>query len=268
MNSKAIAILLSVFAAMPSAPSQNNDKYDTVLIDGQVYELSFEDNFDGNELDQSKWERCPEQKRQDLENYWDDSMSWVDGEGNLVIAMSYDPESGRYLSGGIRSKGRFEQTFGYYEIRCKINNVPGYWTAFWLMNDSVLSENKGGTDGTEIDIYESPLFVERKIQHTLNWDGYSARHKAMWKITNADVYDGNYHTFALLWTEKEYVYYIDGNETWRTGAEKAGGTCQVPLYMKITSETGSWVKIPADPESLPDYMITDYVRVYRTAGQS
>ena len=242
-------------------PEDTEEDYKTITLEGKKYVLAFEDNFDGTELDTDKWERCPEWQRQDLNNYWSDEMSYLDGEGNLIIGMKYDEASDRYLSGGIRSKGKFEQTYGYYEIRCSINNVPGYWTAFWLMGESVADTTLGGRNGTEIDIMETPYYDTGEIQNSLNWDGYGAQHKVSWNVVKRNVYDGKYHTFALLWTNKEYVFYTDGEETWRTNAKEAQGTCQVPLYMKITSEMGSWAK-GLDNSRLPDYMKTDYVRVY------
>ena len=53
-------------------------------------------------------------------------MSYLDGKGNLIIGMSYDKENDRFLSGAVRSRGKFEQAYGYFEIRCTVNNVPGY----------------------------------------------------------------------------------------------------------------------------------------------
>ncbi|MBQ8567859.1 MAG: glycoside hydrolase family 16 protein [Oscillospiraceae bacterium] len=256
-----IAAVLAFLAGMHSSvESMHEQEY--IMIDGKLCTMTFEDNFDGTELDETKWERCPEWKRQDLDNYWDNDMSCLDGKGNLVISMEYDKASDAFLSGAVRSRGKFEQTYGYYEIRCTLNSIPGYWTAFWLMGESVADESEGGVNGTEIDIYESAYYTEGEIQHTINWDGYGTAHKSEGKRVNAPVYDKQYHTFSLLWTEEEYVYYIDGKETWRTSAEKAQGVCTVPLYMKITSETGSWTGIP-DKKRLPDSIKVDYVRVWQ-----
>lgn len=258
------SVTVTATAQEPSgqAESTDPDGHSTVVVDGKTFSLTFEDDFDGDTLDSTKWEKVPLQKRQDLNNYWDESMVWLDGEGNLVIEMSYDKENDRFLSGAVRSRGKFEQAYGYFEIRCKVNNVPGYWTAFWLMGDSVNDETGGGRNGTEIDIMETPYYNTKQVQNTLNWDGYGYRHKSSGNVSDIDVYDGEYHTFSLLWTEKEYVFYTDGKETWRTDAAAALGTCEVPLFIKISSETGSWTGIP-DPEKLPDKMITDYVRVYK-----
>ncbi|MBQ8175474.1 MAG: glycoside hydrolase family 16 protein [Oscillospiraceae bacterium] len=245
-----------------TAETEAVDGYDVIEIEGKRYRLTFEDEFEGADLDVSKWERCPEWPRQDLNNQWDNDMSYLDGNGNLIIEMSYDEEADKYLSGAVRSKGKFEQTYGYFEIRCTVNTIPGYWTAFWLMGETVGGTSKGGVDGTEIDIMESAFYETGEIQNTLNWDGYGVFHKYDGKRTVTDVYDGDYHTFSVLWTDEEYVFFIDGEESWRTDAEKALGTCEAPLYIKVTSEMGGWTSVKLTPENLPDYMKVDYVRAY------
>ena len=40
-----------------------------------------------------------------------------------------------------------------------------------------------------------------------------------------------WHTYSLWWKADEYVFFVDGRETWRT---TAGGVCQVPLYLKLS----------------------------------
>ena len=90
-----------------------DDGYDIIEVEGKRYKLTFEDSFEGDALDESKWERCPEWKRQDLECYWDNDKSYVDGEGNLIIETAYDETADRYLCGAVRTKGKFEQAYGY-----------------------------------------------------------------------------------------------------------------------------------------------------------
>lgn len=230
-----------------------------LYIDGKAYNLTFEDEFEGGSLDLTKWEYCPEWKRQDLECYWDNDCVTVK-DGNLTLTA--EQRGNAYYMGAVRSKGKFEQAYGYFEVKCTLNTIPGYWTAFWLMGETVGNENGSGVDGTEIDIMESAYFG-KGINHALHWDGYGANHRSTGSQTeNSSVYDGEYHTFALLWTESEYVFYIDGEECWRTSAEEAGGICQAPLYLKFTAETGSWTAAELNTDSFPDYVFVDYIRVY------
>ncbi len=65
-------------------------------------------------------------------------------------------------------------------------------------------------------------------------------------------------TFGLLWLPDEYIFYVDGKETWRS---KTGGVCQVPQYMLLSDEIGSWAG-DISRAKLPDRFLVDYVRVY------
>jgi len=76
------------------------------------------------------------------------------------------------------------------------------------------------------------------------------------------LYEG-FHTYACLWTPDEYVFYVDGKETWRTSA---GGVCQVSSYLKITAEAAEWAGHAQDAD-LPDYLIVDYVKVYNCLSE-
>jgi beta-glucanase (GH16 family) len=62
-------------------------------------------------------------------------------------------------------------------------------------------------------------------------------HKSEGKVVKVPGVMEGFHTFGLLWTPDEYIFYVDGKETWRS---KAGGVCQVPQYMLLSDEIGSW----------------------------
>jgi beta-glucanase (GH16 family) len=223
------------------------------LPDGQSWKLVFNDEFDGTTLDESKWETPPDAVRRD--GWWMREAVSLDGQGHLVMTTLKDGE--RYVDGCVRTRGKFEHAFGYYVARVQLQRQPGHWSAFWLYNSCVGKVGDEGRDGTEIDIYEKPWRDDR-VQQTLHWDGYGKDHKSEGKVvTVPGVMDG-YHTFALWWKPDEYVFYVDGNETWRTSA---GGVCQVPLYIKLSDEIGKWAGDIADAK-LPDAFLVDYVRVY------
>ena len=93
-----------------------------------------------------------------------------------------------------------------------------------------------GRDGTEIDIMEKP-WLDDRVQHTFHWDGYGKDHKSEGKVVKVPGVMKGWHTFGLLWLPDQYVFYVDGKETWRT---KAGGVSQVPEYMLLSDEVGQW----------------------------
>lgn len=247
----AALILLLAFAAPVVRAEQTRDDLPS-LPEGKEWKLAWNDEFDGTRLDESKWE-VPEGKRRD--GWWSRKAISLDGKGNLVISALKDGD--KYLDGCVRTRGKFEHAFGYYVAKVKFQEQPGHWTAFWLYNASVGRIGNEGRDGTEIDIMEKPWLDER-VQHALHWDGYGEHHKSKGQVTQVPGVMDGWHTFSIWWKPDQYIFYVDGKETWRTDA---GGVCQVPLYIKLSDEIGDWAG-DIRKSNLPDRFQVDYVRVY------
>lgn len=58
------------------------------------------------------------------------------------------------------------------------------------------------------------------------------------------------------------MFYVDGNETWRS---TAGSVCQEPPYMLLRDEIGTWAG-DIMKAKLPDRFLVDCVRVYDLSG--
>ena len=224
--------------------------------EGKTWILVWNDEFDGDKLDKSKWDVPPDGKRRDA--FWMRKAISLDGKGHLAINTL--KEEGKYIGGCVRTRGKYEHTFGFYVARIQLQEQPGHWSAFWLYNSSVSKIGNEGRDGTEIDIMEKP-WLDDRVQHTLHWDGYGKQLRSKRKVATVPGVMKGFHTFALWWKPDEYVYFVDGKETWRT---KAGGVCQVPLYIKLSDEVGKWGG-DIGKAKLPDRFLVDYVRVYDLA---
>jgi beta-glucanase (GH16 family) len=220
---------------------------------GRAWALVWHDEFEGDALDETKWE-CPADARR-RDGWWMRKAVSLDGRGHLAVRTL--KEGDRYLDGCVRTQGKFEHAFGFYVARIRLQKQPGHWSAFWLMGSGVLKVGDEGRDGTEIDIMEKP-WLDGRVQHTLHWDGYRKDHKSQGKVVDVPGVMEGFHTFGLWWSPEEYVFYVDGKETWRT---RAGGVCQVPLYIKLSDEVGRWAGDIAKA-TLPDEFLVDYVRVY------
>ena len=221
--------------------------------EGKTWKLIWHDEFDGQRLDESKWDVPPDGRRRDA--WWMRKAISLDGNGHLVISTL--KEGDKYIDGCVRTRGKFEHAFGYWVARIELQSQPGHWSAFWLMGDSVHKVGQQGRDGTEIDIMEKP-WLDDRVQHALHWDGYGKAHRSEGKVAHVPGVMRGFHAFGLLWTPEQYVFYVDGRETWRT---KAGGVCQAPLYLKLSDEVGKWGGDIREAK-LPDRFRVDYVRVY------
>jgi beta-glucanase (GH16 family) len=219
--------------------------------EGKTWKLVWNDEFDGDKLDASKWD-VPDSRRRD--GWWSPKAVSVEN-GHLVISTLKDGD--KYLDACVRTRGKFEHAHGYYVARIKLQEQPGHWSAFWLYNSCVGKVGNEGRDGTEIDIMEKP-WLDDRVQHALHWDGYGSAHRSKGQVSTVpDVMEG-FHTFSLWWKPDGYIFYVDGKETWKTDD---GGVCQVPLYIKLSDEIGKWGG-DITKAKLPDRFLVDYVRVY------
>ena len=242
----ALGILVSV------AQAQDADTLPTPP-EGKTWKMVWHDEFEGTKLDDSKWVSRPEGKRKD--GWWSPNAISLDGNGNLVISTY--KEGDKFVDGCVTTQGKFEHAFGYYVARIRLQKQPGHWSAFWITGPGVQKVGDEGRNGTEIDIMEKP-WLDQRVQHTFHWDGYGKAHKSEGKVVKVPGVMEGWHTFAIWWNPDEYVFYVDGKETWRT---KGGGPCRVPEYILMSDEIGKWGG-DITMAKLPDKFLVDYVRVY------
>jgi beta-glucanase (GH16 family) len=253
---------------------------------GNDTNLIFNEDFDGTSLDNTKWNLIYQENDRQGRSSWRDDMVSVSGgylhikfkrDATLGAAKSSDPTIANnwIRAGGIRTRSKdwtrilFENTFGYYEARIKFPKISGTWGAFWLMSPTV-AENRGGEEGTEIDIVETIDNPKGGFNAALHWNGYGAAHKSAtseekYKSVPVNIYDGGFHTFALHWKPTEYIFYVDDHEFWRVDGGSNfnnSGINQTPNYIKLTVESAPWAgDIPAGFTEAE--MLVDYVRVYK-----
>lgn len=184
--------------------------------------------------------------------YWCDQTISLDTVNGELVISSYETdnhecevcgvESGIF-TGGIETRKTdsnegFLQAFGYFEAVVKVPDAAGMWSAFWLQGDDVGKIGNGGKDTTEIDIYESSFHQKNRTEtgNALHYDAYDAPwYRCVDHVTDVgyDLYDGEYHKYALLWTPEYYVFYVDDNAVWTTDA---GGVSRVEEFLRLTVE--------------------------------
>lgn len=247
-------------------------------VDMDKFTATFAEEFEG-ELDRSVWSghyqygTTTEARKG---SYWNQYLAYTK-DGSLVIPVTYLEEGmggkgAGWYSAGIDtdsdSPNGFSQKFGYFECRCILPKGADIWSAFWLMNDGVYNEDGSGRDGTEIDIFESNCYekiLKNSITSNLHIDGYNEAHQSMGAaqfLIKNNPYE-EYNTYGLEWNENEYIFYINGVETFRTDF---GGVSQNEEYLILSVEMRGENGIPSQRENAPAedaFFIVDYVRVYQ-----
>lgn len=241
------------------------------------YELIWQDEFDGTNLDRSYWDYVTGERRDAVNT--EDAVSVT---GGSAVITTYTSGTAHY-TGFIQTKEKFSQPYGYYEARIKFNDASGMWSAFWLMPYTIGTPlGQPDIGGVEIDIVEHRMkkqngtSIENVINSGLHWDGYNANHK---KTNNESVQptllNGTWHTYGVLWTPAGYTFYFDDTPIWQTSSAVSHRSSFVLLSSEV--EGAGWAgQIPAggygSPAASTTKMTTDYVRVYAlnpsVSGQS
>lgn len=232
-----------------------------VQVNGSNYHLTFEDNFEGNELDTTKWELCPEWPRHNLGGKWAHKMTEVK-DGHLYLNTGRD-DDGTVISGAVQTEATFKQTYGYFEAKMRFPKPPvSFWGAFWLMCGNVGKVDGSAVSGIEIDVIESITNKHFTMQHNLHWDGYGADHKSTGEVYVGEglgLYDG-WHTYGVEWSDEAYSFFIDGKLTWQTSAP---GMCNQPGYMLLSIEYGNQTGFSEIlEEHIGPSVEVDYVKAY------
>lgn len=229
------------------------------------YDLVWADEFEGSQLDTSRWEHRFPGPRRDGVNV-EDAVSV--GGGTLTITTY--TEDGTHFTGMIGTEGIFEQTYGYWEASIDFNDSAGMWSAFWLQSPTVgLPIGVPETAGVEIDIVEhhSELVgfdTSGVALHMLFWDGYGADGKSRIAASpDLGLADG-FHTYGLLWRPTGYEFFVDDQLT----VFYDGPISERSEYAILSSEVepglaglvpeGGYGSLSESGTS----MVVDYVRVY------
>lgn len=252
MRSLLLAVLWLGLGTLGAVAQETSDPL-PAPPEGKTWKLAWHDEFDAAQLDATKWRYRPSGKRRD--GWWSEAAVSLDGQGILTIKTYRDGE--KVIDGCIITQGLFEHTYGYYVARIRLQKQPGHWPAFWLTSPGVHAIGNGGRDGSEIDIMEKP-WLDDMLNHAVHWDYGQPDSSAGFHARVPGVQTG-WHTFGVDWRPEEYVFYVDGKETWRT---RAGGVCQVPVYILLSDEVGKWGGGDIANAQLPDDFQVDYVRVY------
>ena len=229
-----------------------------IALNCEARDLVWSDEFDGTQLDQTKW-TIVEDKRREATNC-KEAITVSDGYLHINTFTKDD----RHYTGMINTEGKFEAAYGYWEMRVKFDDQSGTWSDAWLYSHDV-AHKVGDLDkiGMEIDIFEHRKYDSNRkdisglVNHALHWDGYGDQHKNV--ATDSPIKDG-FNIFGLEWSKNKYQFFINGVKVWEVSPVTAK-----PLHLIFSTEVQyelGWTQ-PLLKEYKHETMTVDWIRFYR-----
>lgn len=235
--------LVSLFAVLPlmAAPP-----------DPSKWVLAFSDEFQGNKLDETKWNyrlgtrMWSEQRRENVS---------VSG-GMLRIALRKE-QAGLldYTAGGVISRQAFR--YGYYEARIKMPRGRGWHTSFWMMHNGP----KPGLDDRfqEIDVCEHDSV--KSGEYSVNWHSYGPHRSFGIKHISTPDLSAGFHTYGAEFTPEGVRFYFDDVLVHTIDAKSVPHYDQHIWLTSIASPLGGTMSV--EDAALPETALFDWVRFYR-----
>lgn len=245
-----LIISFSCFAQRPAQGPMSDKKYTPQELG---YSLTWEDNFNGTQLDTTKWKVRGVGKRR-LDWVSKDAVKVEDGFLKLYALQRGDT----LLSSAVGTQDLFMSRYGYYECRAQLQKSAGVWGAFWLQSKQISQGENPAVYGAEIDVME---FFKKLgtdiVSHNVHW-AYGPHQQSTHGMQSylKGVSDG-FHLFALEWFPDKYIFYVDGYKFY----EVTQGISQIDEYMILSMEFPG-EKAEIAKTVFPDVFIVDYVKVY------
>ena len=215
-----------------------------------AWEMTFGDEFERDKLDPENWSAAADAPDHVRSARRPENVQVKDGVCRLINKK--EQYSGRAWTAGHIFSRKFQQKAGYFEARIKIAAAAGLNNGFWLMPDG-----KPQTAGHfEIDVVAG-YFPDHLETYLCNLDvGKREILSQRWKAP-VNLSD-DYHVYALLWTDKELIWYFDGKEIRRAASAICQREVRVRFSTAVTPHGG-----PESDAIDGTGMNVDYVRVFK-----
>ncbi|GAB5496067.1 MAG: hypothetical protein Phyf2KO_11470 [Phycisphaerales bacterium] len=245
------------------------------------YELFWQDEFDGTQLDTQIWSYMigdgslyglPGWGNNELQYYTDRQENTEVSGGTLKIIARNESFGGQqYTSARLRTIGNIDFTYGRVEASLKLPSTPGVWPALWMLPTD--SPYGGWAAGGEIDIMESVNFADLiygTIHHGGEWPNNV--HTGGTYGPGTDFSQG-FHTYTMEWDPDTIRWYVDGNlfrslsrDSWfsTSAPDNDRAPFDTDFHLLINCAVGG--NFPGNPNGasvFPQTYEIDWIRVYR-----
>lgn len=235
--------------------------------------LVWADEFNGEQLDESKWEyQLGDGSQYGLWRWGNNEEQFYKKEnvsvsnGKLLIkAVREDVGDYKFTSARIRSLNKGDFKYGRMEASIRMANTNGLWHAFWMLPSN---PNEGWPISGEIDVMEYVGNTADQILNYIHFADVNDNHRSLGNSTFIN-YDNNFHQYAVEWDENQIVWFLDSAETFKVQRTNdviaATWPFDAKFHLLLNTAVGGNLGGNIDVQGLqkPKFMEVDYVRVYQ-----
>ena len=182
---------------------------------------------------------------------------------NEKLTSAADFGGQAYSSGRLYTRGKFEFTYGFVEVRAKLPCGLGTWPAIWMLGTTA-----GWPEQGEIDIMEHTGMKKGEVLASLHTGAFNwPNNTQITAPTRVESVCDAFHNYQLTWDADHIAIGVDNKNFLQFANPKDGNHHKWPFsdpqYLILNVAIGGMMGGPVDNKILPVTMEVDYVRVYK-----
>ena len=277
MNRIILILNLLVLAACP-AWSQD---FPANPIEKEGYRLIFHDEFDGKEIDKTKW--IPEYLPSWPKDRSISDLTYDMKDGIIRLAIDKDSKNefdkGMYITGfmsasrtgmhhydpkkkalhQIKTEATQLNQYGYYEMRAKMQDGGGVHCAWWLIG---FEDNPD--QSCEIDIFEIlGTDVDRIWATVHSWKDSTIQYHTEHPWFANKRLAKEFHVYGFDWTPEGVAVYVDGIQVMKHTAAITYPLVQIVSFYDNRKAKNGWTGTYDPSVPYPKSFDIDYIRMYK-----
>ncbi len=282
----------AAFARGPGQPPTSSCSTATIYkADGSAWQCTFDDEFNGNSLDTSKWVPQLTSASGSVSGPSGSQTCYVNSPNNIseaggVLNLTVRKEnsaftcatpngsfSTRYTAGSVSGFSKFSQTYGRVEVRAKYpqTKVPGLQSTLWLWPVNSAQYGTYPSSG-EIDFSE---WYSQYASNNIPFIHYVYDPNTANASTNTNIVTSYgctidntvFNTYAVVWQPGTITLYTNGKacvvDNYRAAGLNSPAPFDQPFFLALTSALGVGSNAYSGSTALPATTQVDYVRIWK-----
>lgn len=236
----------------------------------EEYKLVFDDEFDGETLDTSKWGYNYSWGHSHNHSGWcvPENVIVKDGILTLLGTNEQHPDAvGKqatfnnqkyditYTSGAVNTNSTYKFNYGYFEARLKMPKGKGMWPAWWMLSNGwppeidMLEILGSRPNQLRVNCHYGPAWNQEKSHEQVIDLGYDT--------------SDDFHVYGFEWTPTYMKYYVDGVQVGHAFTDKTALAQCTNMYMILNLAIDGWDGTPDETTVWPAEYQCDWVRVWQ-----
>lgn len=207
-------LMLGIAFTFINARGQTMQNETITTSKGKTLKLVWHDEFDGSELDESKWGYDTGYIRNHEHQYYTKNRKKnlrIEDSKLIIEAHREDYDYGKGIakctSAEITTFGKAAWKYGRFEIKAKVPMGKGTWPAIWMMGTDI--HKVGWPRCGEIDIMEYVGYQPGVFHFTLHGTKNGKYTRTGGKNFSTTIPEERLAVFAIEWDEAGIRYFID-----------------------------------------------------------